>query len=297
MRPLLTLPFAVAALVAQAPAPQTLAQKVASESKAIEALRAENPLEAFNKAKALLPATKPAFNKGDSNDMRSMMEATYGSIREWQALIEIHRLIYNTAIAAGRFEDAKSSVETARELAKEMHVEALGPFGIYRATWAKVADEASKALEELKTIEAVEEKTRTPQQVERLAFLKTNEITFQNNSRDSKRVLTSLDTPIKNLEAQTHDFDAPIAKMEKRLKDETDDQLKFKGDKAKYAMALVNSVGLKPENKEVALASLYRAQYLDPSNKEIQKYIDYLQGKGPAPKVKAASKAAKAKKK
>ncbi len=290
MRPLLTLPFAVAALVAQAPAPQTptpqtLAQKVAAESKTIEALKGENPVEAYEKAKALLPAAKPAFDKTN-------IQTASASIKEWNALLDAHRMMYNSAISGGRFEDAKDAAEKARDLAKELHVEALGPFGAYKATWVKAGEEAAKSLEEMKTLEGVDEKTRTPEQIQRLDFLKSNEATFKGNVENSKKVMASLERPMKDLESQSRDFDTPIAQVEKRLKDEGDELLKFKGDKAKYAAALVNAVGLKPVNKEAALVSLYRVKVISPANKDAQKYLDYLQGKGPAPKVKAAPKAA-----
>ncbi|HJV91470.1 MAG TPA: hypothetical protein VJ623_14260 [Holophagaceae bacterium] len=295
MRTLLTLPLAAAALVAQAPAtPQTLAQKVAAETKAIDALKAENPVAAFEKAKALMPATKPAFDKTN-------IQTAYASIREWNALLDIHRVVYNTAIAAGHFEDAKETAEKARDTAKELHVEALGPFAAYKATWTKAGDDASKALDELKTLDAVDEKTRTPEQIQRLNFLKANEATFKGNVENAKKVMASLERPMKDLEAQTHDFDKPVEQVEKRLKDESDDLMKpdFKGNKVKYAAALVNSVGLKPANKDAALVSLHRAMVLDPTNKEAQKYVDYLLGKGPAPKVAkpAAKPAPKGKKK
>jgi hypothetical protein len=291
MRALLTLPLAAAALVAQAPAP-TLVQKVAAETKAIEALKAENPGAAYDQAKALLPATKPAFDKTN-------IQTAYGSIKEWNAMLDIRRMMYNTAISAGRFELAKESAEAARDLAKELQAEAMGPFQAYKATWQKAGEEATKALEEIATLTAVDEKTRTPEQVQRLSFLTANETTFKTNVENAKKVMASLEGPLKNLDAQTRDFDGPIAQVEKRLKDEAEDKVKpaFKGDNVKYAAALVASVGLKPENKDAALVSLHRAQVLDPKNTEAQKYIDYLLGKGPAPKVKAAPKAAKGKKK
>ncbi len=291
MRALLTLPLSVAALVAQAPAP-TLAQKVASESKAIEALKAEDPAAAFEKAKALLPEAKPAFDKTN-------IQTAFTSIREWNALLDIRRIMYNTAIAAGRFEVAKECAEAARDFAKELQAEAMSPFQAYKTTWVKAGEEASKALEEVKSLEAVAEATRTPEQVQRLSFLKSNEGTYKTNVENSKKVLASLEAPLKSLDAQTHDFDSPIAQVEKRLKDEAEDKLKpgIKGDNAKYAAALVNSVGLKPESKEAALVSLHRAQVLDPKNTQAQKFIDYFLGKGPAPKVKAAPKATKGKKK
>ena len=314
MRGILALSLLTPALMAQAPAApavQTLAQKVAAETRVIEALKRENRMEAFQKAKALLPATKLTFD-------RSSLPTAFASMREWNAQIDTYRLIYNMGMGAGCFEEAKEACEKGRDLAKELQVEALGSFEAYKATWVKAAEESQKVLDEIKDLEAKVEATRvanatTPKPkvtmeeaneellrqaavAQRLAFLKAHEATYKANIEKVKTVMAPLEPHVKSLDARTREFDSSIALWDKYLKEEASDIVtKYKGDRIKYAAGLLRGVAPKPEDKEAALVSLHRAAFLDPKNEAIQKRIDQLMGKAPAPVVKAV-KAAKGKK-
>lgn len=301
MRRIVALSLLTPALLAQAPvtpAPQTLAQKVAVETKAIEALKREDPLAALEKAKALLPASRLPFDKTN-------LQTTFPSIREWNAHLDIYRLIYNTAIAAGHYEEAKQACEQGRDLAKELQLKALDSFSDFKAIWSKAGADSTKLLDEIKELEAKVEANRAAmaappaakQSVEdanaeimrqhdisqRLAFLKANEATYKQNVETSTKVMEPLERPIKDLEARTHEFDGPLAQWEKYLKEEAESlATTYKGDKTKFAAGLLNAVGAKPENRESALVTLYRAAFLDPQNQAIQKRMDQLLGKIPA---------------
>lgn len=275
------------ALVAQAPAP---APKLRDQIKAIDALKAENPLEAFEKAKALLPAAKPAFDKTN-------IQTASASLEEWRGILDVQTLIYNTAIEAGQFEVAKEAAEKARDMAKEMQAEAMAPYVAYRASWTKASDEANKGLARMavlkekeaaaKELKAKDPKGKDPktkeaftdQEADELATLIQNEGTFKTNISNAKIVSSQMERNLKTLDAQTKDYDKPLEQIEKRLKDEQEELMKFKGDKAKYAAALYKAVGTKPENKPAALAALRRAAFLDPANKQIPHRIDVLLGK------------------
>ena len=315
MNRILTLSLLAPALLAQAPAAsgaQTLAQKVAAETRAIEALKLQNPVEAFEKAKALLPATKLPFDK-------TSLQSSFMSIHEWNAQIDIYRLIYNTGMSAGHYEEAKEACEKGRSMAKELQTEALGSFEDFKATWKKAGDASQALLDEMKGLEANVEAYRVASAAdpkpkvsveeangeimrqhdisERLAFLKSNEATYKQNIENSTKVMAPLERPMKDLEARTHEFDGPIQQWDKFLKEEAESiATKYKGDKAKYATALLLGVGPKPEDKEAALVALHRAAYMDPRNLAIPKRIDQLLGKTPAPEVKPAKSKAKAKK-
>ena len=307
MRGILALSLLTPALMAQAPAApavQTLAQKVAAETKVIEALKLENRTEAFQKAKALLPATKLTFDK-------TSLQTAFASMREWNAQIDTYRLIYNTGMGAGCFEEAKEACEKGRELAKALQVEALGAFEAYKATWVKAAEESQIVLDEIKELEAKVEATRVAkatnpkpkvtmeeaneelvrqaQVAQRLAFLRANEATYKANIDKVKTVMAPLEPQIKSLDARTREFDSSIALWDKYLKEEASDIVtKYKGDRIKYAAGLLRGVAPKPEDKEAALVSLHRAALLDPKNGAIDKRIDQLMGKAPAPIEKAA---------
>lgn len=305
MRPCFALSLLAPALIAQAPvAPTapTLAQKVFSETKVIEALKLDNRMDAFRKAQALLPATQPDFDK-------TSLQTAYASIREWNAHIDIYRLIYNTGMGAGHFEEAKEACEKGRDMAKALQVEGLASFAAYKATWVKAAEQSQKVLDEIKGLEAKVEATRVANAVtpkpklnmdeanaelmrqaavaQRLAFLKANEATYKDNIEKVDKVMVPLERPMKDLDARTREFDGSIALWDKYLKEEAEDiATKYKGDKVKYAAGLLRGVAPKPADKEAALVALHRAAFLDPKNGAIKTRIDQLMGKVAEPVAK-----------
>ncbi len=307
MRRILALSLLVPALAAQTPAPpttQTLAQKVATETKAIEALKLENPVEALEKAKALLPAAKLPFDKTN-------LQTAFASIREWNAQLDIYRLIYNTAIAAGRFEGAKEASEKGRDVAKELQTEAMVPFNDFKTTWLKAGEASSKLLDEIKELEAKVEADRVASAAspkskvtieeanaelmrqhevsQRLAFLKANEATYRQNIEFSTKATVPLAGPIKDFEARIQKFEASVEQWDKYLKEEAESIItKYKGDKTRYAAGLLGGVAPIPVNKEDALVALHRAAFLDPKNAAIEKRIDQILGKVATPPVKPA---------
>lgn len=325
MRRICTLFLLAPALTAQAPATpvtQTLAQKVAAETKVIEALKLEDPVEALKKAKALLPVTRLPFEKAS-------LQSAFLSIREWNAQIDTYRLIYNTGIAAGHYEEAKEAAEKGRDLAKELQVEAMVPFNDFKTVWMKAGESSKKLLDEIKELEAKAEADRVamatnpkpqPQAKvsieeanaeimrqnaeimrqddasKRLAFLKSNEATYKQNIENSSKVMAPLERPIKDLESRTHEFDGSIQQWEKYLKVEAESiATTYKGEKTKYAAGLLIGVGSKPENKADALVALHRAAFMDPKNAAVQKRINQILGKKPTPAVKPAKTKSKKK--
>ncbi|MBL0314128.1 MAG: hypothetical protein IPP78_15810 [Holophagaceae bacterium] len=315
MRRILAVFLLAPVLSAQAtatPTTQTLAQKVATETKKIEALKAEDPVEALEKAKALLPATKLTFDKAS-------LQAAFLSIKEWNAHIDIYRLIYNTGMSAGHYEEAKEAAEKGRELAKELQIQATVPFNDFKSVWLKAGEASTRLLAEIKELEAKVEADRVAatnpkpkvtieeanaeimrqhEVSQRLAFLKANEAVYKQNIENSTKVMIPLERPIKDLEARTHEFDGSIEQWDKYLKEEAETMsTKYKGDKAKYAAGLLGGVAPKPEDKEAALVALHRAAFLDPKNPAIQKRIDQILGKVAIPAVKPVKAKAKAKKK
>lgn len=286
MRRTAILSLLASALMAQAPAP---APAPAEDSvAAIQKLTETDPSAAYAKTKTLIAAPKPAFNKTN-------LETTQKSIEVWRGYLTNHSLFYNAAKEVGRWEEAKDAAVKARDMAKEMQAEAFGPFNDYKAAWAKASSDASKALEELATLKAKE--TRTPEEDSRVVFLQGNEATYKQYVSNAKIALSQVNGNLKNLEAQTKDYDGPIAQIEKRISDEKEEMIKFKGDKVKYGKALVAAVAKevkkskgKVANKAPLYNSLYRVLVLDPSNKDAQKQIDLLNGKAPAAPAKGKKK-------
>ena len=292
-------------ILASAPLP---AQAPAADLKTLEALRAENPVEAFAKAKALIPAARPAFDK-------TTLQTAFAGIREWNAQLDIYRSAYDSGVACGQFEEARELAGKARDMAKDLQKEAMGAFNAYKETWVKAGQESAQALVEMKDLEAKDAANQfapTPapkpdpklpieeannlllkhaegeqakaQAKQRLAFLKANEATLKENIEKAKNPLAPLERTIRDLDGRVKTFEAGVEQWDKYLAEETEDiAKKYKGDKAIYAAGLLRGVAPKPENKEAALVALYRAAVLDPRNAAISRRIAQLQGNGAAP--------------
>lgn len=305
MRGILVLSLLTPALVAQAPTTtQTFAQKVAAETKTINALKLENPVEALEKAKALLPATKLPFDK-------TSLQTAFASTADWNAQLDTYKLITSTGIAAGRFEEVKEAGEKAREVAKELQVEAMAAFEAYKATWVKAGEESKKVLAEIQELEAKVEANKKANAVtpkpkvsmeeaneeimrqhavtQRLAYLKPSEPTLKENIEKAGKVLVPFERRIKDLDTRTREFDESIAFWDKYLGEEAENiATRYKGDKVKYADGLLRGTPAKPEKLDAALVGLYRAMYLDPKNPAFQKRVDQLMGRIPTPAAKPA---------
>jgi hypothetical protein len=312
MRTFFALSLLTPALIAQAP---PSVAKAAEDLKAIEALRAENPLAAFAKAKALLPATRPGFD-------RTSLATAFAGIREWNGQLDLIRAAYDTGVAVGQFEEARGFAVRGREMAADLQKEALGAFTAYKASWEKAAQESQAALTEMKTLEAealapkaaptaapsgaklsVEEANaeimkqaevarQKAEAAQRLAFLKSNEAVLKENIEKVKTVMVPLERPMRDLDGRVRGFETAIAQWDKYLQEETEDiAKKYKGDKTVYAAGLLRGVAPKPEKVDAALVALHRAAVLDPKNGAIQKRIAQLQGKASAPAAKPAKPA------
>ncbi|MFN8010531.1 MAG: hypothetical protein U0P81_03920 [Holophagaceae bacterium] len=309
------LPLAALVLVAQAP---LAAQAGAPDLKALEALRAENPVEAFAKAKALIPAARPAFDK-------ATLQTAFAGIREWNAQLDLYRVAYDSGVACGQFEEAREIAGKARDMARDLQKEAMGAFNAYKETWVKAGEESAQALAELKDLAAkdaanqlapapapkpdpklsiedanqlllkhAEAEQAKVQAKARIAFLKSNEATLKENIEKAKNPLAPLERTIRDLDNRVKTFEGAVAQWDKYLGDESEDiAKKYKGDKALYAAGLLRGVAPKPENKDAALVALYRAAVLDPRNAAIPRRIAQLQGNGsaaPEPKPKGKGK-------
>lgn len=305
------LPLVTLVLVTQAP---LTAQAAAPDLKALDALKATNPAEAFAKAKSMIPAARPAFDK-------SSLQTAFGGIREWNGQLDIYRAAYDAGVASGQFEEAREVAVKARDMAKDLQKEAMASFNAYRETWVKAGEESAQALVEMKDLEAkaaanafapaaapkpdpklsiedannellkhAEAEQRKAQSAQRLAYLKANEGTLKENIEKAKNPLGPLERTIRDLDGRVKVFEGAVGQWDKYLAEESDDiARKYKGDKAIYAAGLLRGVAPKPENVEAALVALYRAAVLDPKNPAIPKRIAQLNGTAapaPAPKGK-----------
>jgi hypothetical protein len=307
MRLTFAIPLVAPVLLAQVPVP-TPGQKAAEDAKAIQALKAERPQEAFDRARALLPSARPPFD-------RASLQTTFAGIREWNGHLDLYRAAYDAGVACGRFEETREVAQKGRDMARDLQKEAMAAFGAYKATWDKAAEESAQALQEMKDLEKkvaadkanpvappkpdpklsveeanalllrhAEQEQQKAAEVQRLAFLRSNEGTLKENIEKAKSAMTPLERTVRDLETRAKGFEDAVAQWDKYLKEESEDiAAKYKGDKAVYAAGLLRGVAPKPDNVDAALVALHRAAVLDPRNAAIQKRIAQLTGKAPAP--------------
>lgn len=263
--------FAVPAiLVAQAPAP-SLSQRLRTEAPAVEALGKEHKYkEALAKAEALIPATKPEFVKGDP---RKGLESS----QEYSSLMAAYSLSGKMALMGGDWARAKDHFGKAQAVAKENHgnfAEVVSPL---IQTWQKAMEDSTKSLEEnaarRKEVEAKAEKDRTPQDLEVLSAVAV----WEGNLKNGGKVIKQLQEHTEGLRKDSEAFAKPIEGVEKDLKSE-DEILasdKFKGDKAKYVTAVLNTpanFALPSQADKVKL--LHRLVFLDPANARAGKSLE-----------------------
>jgi hypothetical protein len=287
---LLALPAILAAQDA-APAP-TIAQRLkAGEAEITKLMEAMDGRAALAKAEALVPAAKPAFVK---TNPRTGLESS----QEYNSLMGVYSLCAKTALAAGEWEKAKGFLEKAQEVAKENQTETATVIAPLIETWNKAMEGSKKALEDgaelRKTLEAKTD--RTPAEEQELNNFKIHD----NNMKNGPRAIAGLQSSLDGLKSDAAAFEAPIASVDKKIKIEAEEMMKFKGDKAAYVKALLNTpsnlAGIaKPADKA---AWLNRLLVLAPANATAAKKLALVkEGKPTDEPAKKAPKAKPAKKK
>ena len=282
---LLALP---AVLAAQDTASLTLTQKLRAQEGEIQKLMvAMDAKGALAKCEALLPTAKPAFSKATP-------KAGLDSSQEYSSLMAFYGLTAKAAISAGEWEKGKGLLEKAQDIARENSAETYGVITPITDTWKKALEGSKKALEDglqrRKELEANEK--RTPDEQRELDNFKIHD----NNLKNGPNVLASLQGNLDGLKSDAAAFEGPIASIEKKLKEEAELMVRFKGDKAAYVKAvLANKANLSGIEKTADKAAwLNRLLVLAPGHPQAQKQLDIVLGKAPAePEKKKSSKAKK----
>jgi len=272
--------FMAVVLVAQAPSAKetSLARKYKTEEPIIETLLKDlKGKEAMAKVESLVPATKPPFD-------RSGPQATLKSREEYIDLVQIYFLAAKASRFAGDWERAKDYFAKAVDTAKETKAECTAGLGPLMETWNKAIASSQKALEEggehIKALEAKSNRDANEEQE-----LKNFRI-HQNNIKQGPVVLKQLGEVQKELDAYIFAPAANAEVLDKNLKSEQEELLKFKGKKAGYvkaAMAPSNLDHMKTTADKVFF--LNRLAFLDPGNKTVQAKLNQLLGKEPAKPV------------
>ncbi|NWJ40171.1 MAG: hypothetical protein HXX12_04275 [Geothrix sp.] len=279
-----------AALLAQAPAP-SLGDRVKAERPAVEQLLAEFKYsEAVQRTEALLPATRPAFDKKDNS---TLVQSCAANLDMAEAL----RLAAEAADSAGAWEKALEYAKTAKALANESYVGVKEPFAqtvaYYKQAGARaqqVLDENDGRIKELKGKSALD-----PGERQELDLALGVEKEVVDCAKWVKFFQTYLDVTKRENEA----YDPLVKVMEDKLKSEADqiaDYKAGKGEKTKWVEAVISTPAYLERFTEKSGKAqwLNRLAVLDPENRKVQHQLDLLSGKVTAPPAKPAKKGKKA---
>jgi len=277
------------ALLAQAPAP-SLGDRVKAERPAVEQLLAEfKHAEAMKRAEALLPATRPVFDKKDNS---TLVQSCAANLDMAEAL----RLAAEAADSAGAWEKAQDYAKTAKTLANEAYAGVKEPFTqtvtYYKQAGARaqqVLDENADRIKELKGKSALD-----PGERQELDLALGVEKEVLDCAKWMKFFQTYLDVTKRENEA----YDPLVKVMEEKLKSEADqiaDYKAGKGEKTKWVEAVISTPAYLERFTEKSGKAqwLNRLAVLDPENKKVQHQLDVLSGKVTTPPAKPAKKGKK----
>lgn len=278
-----------AGLLAQAPAP-SLGDRVKAERPAVEQLLAEfKHAEAMKRAEALLPATRPVFDKKDNS---TLVQSCAANLDMAEAL----RLTAEAADSAGAWEKALDYAKTAKALANEAYAGVKEPFtqtvAYYKQAGARaqqVLDENDARIKELKGKSALD-----PGERQELDLALGVEREVVDCAKWMKFFQTYLDVTKRENEA----YDPLVKVMEEKLKSEADqiaDYKAGKGEKTKWVEAVISTPAYLERFTEKSGKAqwLNRLAVLDPENKKVQHQLDVLSGKVTTPPAKPAKKGKK----
>ncbi|MEI6593172.1 MAG: hypothetical protein WCL47_08010 [Holophagaceae bacterium] len=283
---LLCVPFLAVALAAQAPAP-SLGDRVKAERPAVEKLMAELKFkEALVQAEALLPPTRPTFDKTNNQTLVQ-------SCGIFLDLAEANRLAAEAADSAGVWEKALDFAKAARSLAVECQAGLKEPFEKTVAYYKMAATRAQQVLDEndarIKELKGKPSLDAGDRQELDLALSVEKEVV--DGTKWSKFFQVYLD--VTKREATAYD---PLVKvMEEKLKSEADQVAAYipgGGVVAKWVEAVVSTPAyLEAQGDKPGQGRwLHRLALLDPENKKVQLQLDILYGRAVAKPVKKGKK-------
>jgi hypothetical protein len=278
-----------AALLAQAPAP-SLGDRVKAERPAVEQLLAElKYAEAVKRTEALLPATRPVFDKKDNS---TLVQSCAANLDMAEAL----RLAAEAADSAGAWEKALEYAKTAKALANEAYAGVKEPFTQTVAYYKQAGVRAQQVLEEndarIKELKAKTTLDAGERQELDLA------IGVEKEQVDCAKWVKFFQTYLDVTKRENEAYDPLVKVMEEKLKSEADqiaDYKAGKGEKTKWVEAVISTPAYLERFTEKSGKAqwLNRLAVLDPENKKVQHQLDILAGKVTAPPAKPVKKGKK----
>jgi hypothetical protein len=245
--------------------------------------------EAAKRAEALLPATRPTFDKSNNQTLVQ-------SCGLYLDLAEANRLAAEAADSAGAWEKALDYAKTAKGLAVESYAGVKEPFTQTVAYYTQSGVRAKQVLDEnafrIKELKAMTNRDPGERQELDLALGVEKEVV------DSAKWVTFFQTYLDVTKRESEAYDPLVKVMEGKLKGESDqiaDYKAGKGEKTKWVEAVISSPAyLEAQGDKGGKARfLYRLATLDPDNRKVQHQLDILNGKvaaTPPPAVKKGKK-------
>ncbi len=285
----LTFPLLSVALLAQAPTP-SLGDRVKTERPVVEKLLASFDYpEAKTRAEALLPATRPAFNKTDNTTLIQSCSTFLDSA-------EAYRLATEAADSAGAWEKALEYAKAAQGLAAECYAGLKDPFANMVAYYNQAGVRAKQVLDENDArIKELKAKTNLdPGERQELDLALSVEKELVDSAKWVKFFQTYLDVSKRESVA----YDPLVKVMQEKLKGEADQVAEYKagnGDVLKWVEAVISTPAyLEAQGDKAGRARwLYRLAVLDPESKKVQHQLDILHGRAVAAPAKPAKKGKK----
>jgi hypothetical protein len=270
----------------QAPA-QSLGDQVKAVRPAIEQLMADlNYPEAMKRSEALIPATKPTFNKTDNTTLVQ-------SCATFLDLASAYRLAAETADSAGAWEKALEYAKAGREAAIESYAGVKEPFTKTAADFALAGARAKQVLLEnadrIKELKAKTVLDAGDRQELELAIGVEKEVV------DSAKWTNFFQTYVDVAKRESGAYDPLVKVMEDKLKSEAGQVAEYKagkGDRLKWVEAVISTPAyLEAQGDRAGKARwLYRLATLAPENKKVQHQLDVLNGKASATPAKPVKK-------
>jgi len=242
--------------------------------------------EAMKRAEALLPTTMPIFDKKDNGAMVQ-------SCGIFLDLAEANHLALETSDSAGAWEKALEYAKTARALTTECYSDIKEPFAqmvtsytVLGARAKQVLDENDARIKELKAKTVLDASER--QELD-LALGVEKEV------GDDAKWVKFFQTYLDVAKRDSGLYDPLVKVMEDKLKGEADQIAEYKagkGEKTKWVEAVILSPAyMEAQGDRAGKARwLYRLATLDPENKKVQRQLDILMGRVPAPPAKPGKK-------
>lgn len=286
MRILPVLVFSVPALVlpVQAQDPN-LGQKLRTERPEVERMINElQPREALARAEALLPATKPTFDKTSPQTM-------YMSYATFLSLSQAYHLAFKAANACGQWEKAFEHIKKAKEIAIDNYAGVKEPFKLIAEDSRAMAVRTRNNLKEneayINQLKAIPNKDASD--IQQLDLVEKE----KKNIEDLDKRALAFEGFIETAKADSERYEPFIAYIEKQIKEQETQIAEYKpgkGEKTKWVEAVIAnpSTYASITEKRDLLGFLLRLNTLDPDNAKVLHQIDVVLGKATAAAPKPA---------